>query len=268
MRPMAWIRKPISILMLCLAWGMAGDVARAEGEANKFLGVEIEHGRARYVVTKDVNVRLGPKTSAKKIDSLERGARIDGAGRAQADKGWVAVLRDGEPLGFVYGEMLLRLIDGTLTDRPAGEVDGPNGMSCAYRIRFDGKAPVEDDLFEVADYTVKFRCGNDDTVLRFSTPLFLTEAPYRLGTKPEYQISLDVVEISDGYDQVFSATSIYDGDKKTVRFDSTTIAAYTANQDKTPRPVSGVPEALTTAVELAVGAWNDKVWAVLKKQQH
>lgn len=265
MRPRAAIRWPAAALAAVLFWGGAGTGARAE-DATTFLGTGIESAHARYVVTKDVNVRAEPKTTAKRVDTLTRGTRVRAVGMAKDDKGWLAVLnKDGEPLGFVYGEMMLELIDGTLTEQLRGDVETEHGGLCLYRIRFDGKSPVEDDLFEVADYTVRFACGDEDNPLRFSTPMFLTEAPYRMGAKPEYQITLDIVEISEGYDQVFSSTSIYRGDDRTVRFDGTTIPAFADKGDKTPRPVSSIAEALKVAVELAVGAWNEKVWSTLKK---
>jgi hypothetical protein len=255
-------RSVFVIVLVC------ATVWAARGHAEPFMGEDIVPPGGHYVVSTDVNVRAGPKTSAKKVDTLAKGERVLSPGRAKADQGWVAVLREGEPLGFVYGELLWALIDGSLSERLEGTVEASDGGSCDYRIRFDGRSVVEDDLFTVADYTVKFRCSGAEKSLRFSTPMFMTEAPYRMGARPEYQITLDIVEISDGYDQVFSSTSIYHTAKEIVRFDGTSIPEMASSPEKAERAAPNVAAALVAAVEMAVEAWNERVWTALGRAAH
>lgn len=266
MGPKVTIRWAVRILVCCFIWGGVPYVrAQSVGDTTTFLGTDILAAPGAAVIAKDVNVRAGPKTKAKKVGSLRRGKRVGVAGYAKSDKGWTAVLQDGEPLGFVYGEMLMHVIDGKLTERLIGETARPNGQPCTYAIRFDGKSPVEGGLFEVSDYTLKLRCGEGDKRLKVDLPMFMTEAPFRLGSTPEFQITIDIVEISDGYDQVYSVTSIYHGTKETIKFDSTTIADFTGSPDKKTYPATSIHEALKRAVQLAVSAWNDKVWTTLEK---
>lgn len=231
-----------------------------------FMGHPIESHPGRYVVTKDVNVRKAPKTRSKKIDVLSRGERLYASGRAKADKEWLAVLKGGEPLGFVFGDMLMPLIDGALKKILRGTAKSGDGGSCEYAIRFDGKSPVADDLFEVADYTVQLKCSGDEKALTLTTPLFLTEAPYRMGGRPEYQVTLDLVEIAKNEDEVMSTTSIYDADKEIVRFEAISFSKFKGKVDLASLPATDVEAVLHGAVRIAVGAWNEKVWKALAKE--
>lgn len=243
----------------------AGGAAAADGET--FMGQAIQPLSGLFVVAKDVNVRAKPATKGKRVGRLKKGERVDAIGRAAKAKGWMAVGQKGKPLGFVYAPMLLPLIDGQLDTDLMGKVKtgGAKGAraTCEYAIRFEGKVPVEGDLFDSSDYTVFFRCRGGGKELLFDGPMFLTEAPFRLGTKPEYQITLDLLQISDGYDRVFSTTSLYHKGNGSVTFDSATMK----NLAKAPKPkqrvAETVPDALKAAVELAVKSWNDKLWQVL-----
>lgn len=243
------------------------DADEKASETVTFMGEPITDLSGPYVVAKDVNVRAKPKTKAKKIGSLKRGERVDAQGRAKATASWLAVSQDGEPLGFVYAPMLLPLIDGALDADLRGEVktagNGKARATCEYAIRFEGKVPVENDLFDSSDYTVYFRCRGGDKELLFDGPMFLTEAPYKLGMKPEYQITLDLLDISDGYDKVFSTTSLYHSADGAVTYDSATIKALGATPKPKMRVVEDVPGALKAAVDLAVKSWTEKVWKAL-----
>lgn len=270
-KPMAACRLPGLMLGVCLGFAVAvlgampGAVAQKAEPGTKFLGFPIVPDHGRYVVATDVNVRAEPKTASAKLASLSRGERVLLAGRFKGDEDWLAVLKNGEPLGFVYGDMMLPLIDGALSEPISAEVSAPNGGTCTYVIRFEGKSPVEDNLFEVADYTVRFKCTGDELALSFSAPMFLTEAPYQMGAKPEYQITLDIVDISEDRDQVFSSTSIYNGVKETLRFDGVSVLDFGGAPSKKEHPVGDVAEALRTAVDLAVRSWNAKLWDALAK---
>jgi len=267
-------RPAFQVLVGILCLGMVGALSVTRASAadtpsshdKTFMGQAIVGEAGRYVAAKDVNVRKGPKSKSEKVGTLKRGERVYVSGQAKADKTWIAVLRNAEPLGFVFGEMLLPLIDGALDRWLRGSVSSADGGTCDYIIKFDGKSPVEDDLFEVADYTVKFSCTGDEKALKFSTSLFLTEAPYRMESKPDYQITLDIIEISDGYDQVFSTTSVYNTTKKTVRFDGTSIKDYEGKPKVKTVPAPSVAAALEGAVKIAVSAWSEKVWQALAKQ--
>ena len=235
-----------------------GASAAAE---DMFLGVPVTPLSGTYLVFKDVNVRGKPGTKAKRVGKLERGGRVEAIGKAQG--AWLAVARNGEDLGFVFAPMLLPLIDGTLEAEIEGQAPLDKDRFCAYAIRFEGKSAVEDGLFETSDYEVTYRCPGDGEDLEFSTYMFITEAPYQLSPNHVYQISIDVTDVSGGYDEILSTVFLYEARRDRVIFDSVSLRAFRRSKASGERPASTVAEALTAAVELAPGVWSDKVWRAL-----
>ena len=233
----------------------------------KFMGQPIKPMEGTYVVTKDVNVRAKPMTKGKRIGSLKRGQRVAAVGRAAKTASWLAVMQDGKEKGFVYAPMLVPLIDGILTEDLRGETKTAGGAkaraTCEYAIRFEGKSQMDEEYFLSSDYTVYFRCKGGGKKLLFDGPMFLTEAPFKLGTKPEYQITLDLLSISEEYDKVFSTTSLYNLGDGSVTFDGGSIKKLAKKPDPKMRVVEDVKGALKAAVELAVLSWTDKVWQQL-----
>ena len=95
--------------------------------------------------------------------------------------------------------------------------------------------------------------------------MFITEAPYQLSQNQVYQISIDILEIENGYDEIFSTILLYKRKEEKVVFDSVTLQEFRAVPPLAERPAKTVGDALAAAVEIAPGAWNSKVWEVLAR---
>lgn len=253
----------LAALLSLVAVPVPGDIAAAEGDPMTFLGFQVKSHEGVYVVLKDVNVRAKPETKSRRVGSFKAGRRIQAVGRAQG--AWVAVRKDGKDLGFVYEPILLPLIDGTLTEDILGRVAAEKGPKCDYRIHFDGKSPVEGQLFEISDYDVIWDCRVGKKKVSFLTPMFITEAPYQLSQKRIYQISIDVLDLYGGYDDIFSTVVLYNQAKDRVVFDGVSIEKYGKIPGVTKKAAANVPEALTGAVEIAFSAWNKRAWKDLIK---
>lgn len=256
--------KAAALVFLVLAAGSAvSPVRAAEKKTMTFLGVKVTPLEGEYVVMKDVNVRAKPKTKSKKIGSLKAGRRVQVV--AKAPGAWMAV-RDGtKDLGFVYAPMLMPLIDGTLAEDLTGKASVKGGAECDYRIRFDGKSPVEGQLFEIADYDVMWKCKVGKRQIRFRTPMFITEAPYQLGSQRVFQINVDVLDLYGGYEDILSTIVLYEKDKDRVIFDGVSIKKYGQTPKEKTLKAGNVSEALTGAVRIALSAWNKSAWKDLIK---
>ncbi len=235
------------------------DGARAQ---ETFMGVTVTPASGRYLVMKDVNIRAKPKTKSKKIGGLEKGTRIQAVGSAERG-GWLAVTRDAKPLGFVYAQVLMPLIDGTLNQDLQGRAKAGK-VTCDYAIHFEGMNPVYGELFDTADYEISYQCRQGSKKFSFIAPMFITEAPYQLSRKnPVYQIGIDGLEIEDGLDEIFSTVLMYYPKKNSVVFDSVTIKKFAKKPAIAKKEAGGVPQALAGAAEMAIGAWKSSVWKVL-----
>jgi len=241
-------------------WMLVVMAATAVAE-EMFRGVPVTPLSGAYLVLKDVNIRGKPETRAKRLGKLKKGDRVDAIGKAQG--AWLAVAKEGKDLGFVFAPMLLPLIDGTLETEIEGKAPLPEEKFCDYVIRFEGKSAVEDGLFETSDYEVAYRCPGDDGDLEFSTYMFITEAPYQLSPNHVYQISIDVTDVSGGYDEILSTVFLYEARRDRVIFDSVSLRAFRRSKASGEKPATTVVEALTAAAELAPGVWSDKVWRAL-----
>ena len=253
-----------AVLLIALAVGPAlAAEKKTPPKPMIFMGVKVQPLHGQYLVLKDVNIRARPKTKSKKVGSFKAGKRIDVVARAAG--AWVAVREGGKDLGFVYDQILLPLIDGTLKKDLNGKTSVKGGASCQYRIRFEGKSQVEGQVFEIADYDVFWYCLNGKRKVKFRTPMFITEAPYQLGTKRIFQISIDVLDIEGGYDDIFSTTLLYDKDKNRVVFDSVSIKKF--GQTPATKEISAktVPQALRAAVIITLATWNKSAWKDLIK---
>ncbi len=228
-----------------------------------FLGVKVTPHKGEYVVLKDVNVRAKPKTKSKKIGNLKAGRRVQVV--AKAPGAWMAVREGTKDLGFVYALFLMPLIDGALAEDLTGKASVKGGADCDYRIRFEGKSPVEGQVFEIADYDVMWDCRVGKRKVRFRTPMFITEAPYQLGSKRIYQINVDVLDLYGGYDDILSTIVLYDKDKDRVTYDGVSIKKYGKTPKEKTVKAGNVSEALTGAVKMALAAWNKFAWKDLIK---
>ncbi len=258
--------RPLAAAVLLIALAVGPALAAEKKTPPKpmiFMGVKVQPLHGQYLVLKDVNIRARPKTKSKKVGSFKAGKRIDAVARAAG--AWVAVREGGKDLGFVYDQILLPLIDGTLKKDLEGKTSVKGGASCQYRIRFEGKSQVEGQVFEIADYDVFWDCLDGKRKVKFRTPMFITEAPYQLGTKRIFQISIDVLDIEGGYDDIFSTTLLYDKDKNRVAFDSVSIKKFGQTPVIKEIPAKTVPQALRAAVIITLATWNKSAWKDLIK---
>lgn len=243
--------------------GTPGKALAAEKKPTVFLGVKVKPHHGTYLVLKDVNVRAKPKTKSKRIGSFKTGQRIKVVGRAAG--AWVAVRKDGKDYGFVYDQVLLPLIDGTLFKNLEGKASVKDGVNCDFTIQFEGRSPVEGQVFEIADYDILWDCDWANRKVKFRTPMFITEAPYQMGQKRIYQINIDILDLEGGYDEIFSTIFLYDQDKELVSFDGVSIEKYGQPPKPKEAPAGSVAEALMASAKMGLTAWNKAAWKDLIK---
>ncbi len=250
-------------VVVLVATSVTGDT-RAQ-EETRVLGADIGPPSGTYQVLKGVNVRARPKPKAKRVARLKKGSQIQVLGKVKGSP-WLAVVRDGKALGFVYAPTLLPLIDGALAADLTGRTPGEPGPACRYTIRFEGKSSVEGDLFKTADYQVDFSCPYKGKDIEFSAFMFITEAPYQMSPEnPIHQISIDLRQVGEGFERNFTTNLLYHRNAGKLVFDGITLKDYARRSPVKEVAAKTVPEALVTAVNMAVGAWNDKVWQELAK---
>jgi len=235
-------------------------------EDRNFLGVNVTSIEGTYLVTKGVNVRAGPKTESKKLGTVKAGTRVQVVGRAKGGAGWMAIKNDeGTDYGFVYAPILLPLIDGTLDKNFSGRVLLEEHAPCGYTFEFRGKNTVEGEDYVFSDYEVSYRCNDKGKPFGILAPMFMTEVPFRLTHKPVFQISIDLMEVENGYDEIFSTTFDYVRDEKKVVFAGVSIKELGRTPKEKERSANSIAEALIGAVEIAPDAWGPKVWQQLSK---
>ena len=241
------------VLGLSLAWGCP-----ARAQTGKPPSV-------RYLAINDVNLRAKPTTNSAKTGNLKKGQTVEALGITK--DGWLNVKQGEGGNSFVYIAYLVPLIDGSLKSDLKGKVSTAEGVSCAYAIHFTGKSAVPDEVFDTADYDVSWRCRHQGKDISFGAFMFITEAPYAMSSDRIYQISLDMRDVGDGVEGTFSTIVLYDAKKKRVVLDSVSLAEFARPSPAKERPAASVPEALTGAAELAIGAWNAAVWAAIVAEQ-
>jgi len=256
---------PLIALLLAAAPAMLPGRGQALAAERTFLGLDITEASGSYLVTKDANVRAEPKTEGRKLGSLEAGARIEVVGKAKGGGGWMAVTRDGKDFGFVYALILLPLIDGTLDGPISGRVLMDDHSPCGYTLRFIARSTLEGENSSFSDYEVAYRCNDKGKPFQFLAPTFMTEVPYKLNQDPVYQITIDLLEIDNGKDEVFSTTFLYQRDKNRVAFDGVSLQEMGRIPKETVRTASSVAEALSAAAEMAPNAWAEKAWKQIAK---
>lgn len=245
----------------------AQEKSKAPAEID-FMGHPITPDRGVYVVTKDLNVRDAPETAGKKVGSFQEGERIAVIGKAKGS--WMAVKAEGKNLGFVYGPVLMPLIDAVLKEPLVGAVSIKGG-TCAYRMVFEGESPIEGQMFNSIDYRTVLECQRSGRSYAFEMPLFITEGPYNGGTRSIYQIGMDVLELAQEYERVFSTNLLFDAEKGQVRLDSVSVDKYLDAGDKNAKAkkatdqVESVAGALAAALDIAVRGWSSAFWRDLGK---
>ena len=258
-----WRARVFCVLALCAGAVLAANPARAEDRT--FLGQTVRAQEGVYLVTKGANVRAGPKTGAKKLGTVKAGTRVRVVGRAKGGAGWMAITRDGKDYGFVYAPILLPMIDGTLEEPLSGRIVVKGRAPCRYSIDFQGRNTVDGEDYSYADYDVHFRCRHKGKTFAFWAPMFMSEVPYRLTHKPVFQITIDLPEVENGLDEVFSTGFDYLRDKGKVVLEGVSIKSLGRKAEVTEKDAAGIAQALTAAVEMAPGAWGDGVWKQLRE---
>lgn len=252
-------------ILACLL--LAAGPTTAEEPAKKatitFMGTEVEAHSGRYLITSDVNVRDEPKTSGKRLGGLEEGERITAVGR---DGSWYAVRQHGKDLGFIYSPVTVRVLDGVLEDDIRRSAKTADGTPCEYNIHYEGSTQVADMPLKTADYEVWFRCAFGDRKLTFPSTMFMTEGPYSLSKGGDHQITLDLPQVGgDDYEEVLSTTVMYDPDKGTVTYESSSLKDYATKPETGLRDVSSMIEALAAAVETVLASWTDSTLEAVAK---
>ena len=244
---------------------MAG--VRSEAEDLKFLGIGVFAHKGTYLVTKAANVRIGPMTEAKKVGKLKAGEQVQVVGRAKGGAGWFAIQKDGKDYGFIYKPILLPMIDGALKESVSGVVIIEEHAPCEYTFSFHGKNTVEGEDYIFSDYEITYRCNDKGKPFHLLAAMFMSEVPFRLTHEPVYQISIDLMEVESGYDEIFSTVFEYRSDEKKVVFAGISLKGLERTPKEKERPVNTIVEALTAAVEMAPDAWGEKVWKQIHKVQ-
>ncbi|HER27616.1 MAG TPA: SH3 domain-containing protein [Rhodospirillales bacterium] len=258
--------KRIAFIALWLAIiALMPGLALAQDNTRLFLGQKITRGEGVYLVTKDVNVRAGPKTKSKKLGSARKGSRLNVVGKARGGAGWMAIQRDGKDFGFVYAPVLLPLLDGTLDRDITGRIVMNGRSPCGYTIHFSGRNELINERISFADYEIEYRCSDGDVAYRFYAPMFMTEVPYRQTSDPVFQISIDLLAIDDDPDNMLSIIFLYRRDQNLVVFDSFSKARMGRKPDRPERQARTVAEALAAAAETAPTVWSDATWKKLFK---
>lgn len=251
-----WLCQPLVIVGLLLVLICHGG---SPVVAEEFLGLEIEKIGRTYVVTRDVNVRAKPKTSAKRIDGLKKGERVYVAGQY---KGWLAIVQDNKPLGFAFKKYLVPMIDGELTQPVRGSSTIQNDGKCAYEIIYSGRSTAGSEEFGMSDYEVQVQCNRDGVKLSFMLFMFMTEGAY-IRSKPNiHQIGIDLLEVyTDGeYDESFTTNVFFNAEKGQAIFSEVTIEPYAGKPREDEVDAETIPEALNVAVRMALESWNGKAW--------
>ena len=257
----------VLVALLAVAVFTVSPATAPAAEKLEFLGVKIEPYRGTYVVLRDVSIRAQPKTKSKRLGSYKSGRRLQVVGFAPG--AWVAVREKGRDVGFVFSKVLLPLIDGALSRDLAGKVlakrKGEPDANCRYTISFEGKSAVEGQVFEIADYDIVWDCTRGKRKVKFRTPMFITEAPYQLSQKRIFQITVDVVDLDGGYDEIFSTFVLFNMEKGFVQFYGVSIDKYGRIPASKKVVAKTLEQALKGATEIALRTWNPAAWKDLIK---
>tara|TARA_R110000868_G_scaffold193254_6_gene438016 strand:+ start:4594 stop:5412 length:819 start_codon:yes stop_codon:yes gene_type:complete len=255
-------RRMVLAVLMVLVSGVSAGAADI-----KFLGVVVTPAPGKYLVEKDVNVRSGPRTDSKRVDGLSAGQVVQVVGRAPGTV-WLAVIKDGAPLGFVYGTVLSPIVDGSIDKDVTGEVQISPGHRCGFRVRYIGRTEGEDQAVLAADYDATIVCERGGMRIRFPAQMFMTEVPFDGSNKRRvFQINVDLLDTLHDLDDVFSTIMLFDLDQGEVRFDGVSEDSYgKADVLIGALPATDVPRALASAVELALTHWSAQAWdAIFKK---
>jgi hypothetical protein len=97
--------------------------------------------------------------------------------------------------------------------------------------------------------------------------MFMSEVPFNLTREPVFQISVDLMEVENGYDEIFSTIFDYRLKDEKVVFVGISLKALAKIPKEKERPANSVTEALKAAVEIAPGTWGEEAWKQIHKAQ-
>ncbi len=255
----------IATIVFFVALMMAVEHSKAE-DLN-FLGTDVFAEKGTFLVTKKANVRLGPMTESKKLGELKSGEEVQVVGRAKKGAGWMAIQKNGTDYGFVYEPILLPKIDGSLKKSISGSVVIDEYTQCGYTFNFHSKNIVEGKNYVFSDYDITYRCNVRGQFFSLLAAMFIGEVPFHLTRDPVFQISIDLMEVEKGYDEIFSTIFDYMLKDKKVVFVGISLKGLAKIPKEKERPANSVAEALKAAVEIAPGAWGEEVWKQIHKAQ-
>ena len=248
---------------ILLSAGISPQPTQVFAAEMTFLGETVTVGKGSYLVNKDVNIRAKPKTGSTRLGRLEAGEILEVVGRVPKTP-WVAAIRDGAPLGFVYGTVLSPILDGAIMDDVTGEFDVSPNHRCGFRLHFVGRTGQEEDApgVRTSDYDASIVCERRGTRIRFPAQMFITEVPYDGSRRKRvFQVNVDLLDVVHGRDDVVSTVMLFDMDKGQVRFDRITLSEYAAPYGGIESlPATSVSQALASAVEIALSHWSETAW--------
>lgn len=231
-----------------------------------FLNIQVTPLTATYLVTRDVNVRARPETKSKRVGRYRKGENLTAVGRY---KGWVAVRQKDQDQGFVYATILRPVIDGKIVKDVVGKIDDGK-RSCVYRLEFEGKNPVDGQLFLTSDYSVDWQCEIKDKKLSLFTPMYLIEAFAGSGKITQFQMTLDVPDMDDGLEAVLSTNFFYrpakffqknkKGRVSEVVYDGVSMSKFAGKPKPDKRDVNSFADALKAVIEMSYFSWNETFW--------
>jgi hypothetical protein len=235
------------------------------GAEDLFMEIPIEGYKGPYLVTADgINVRAEPKPDAKVITQLGKRTIISVLGQAKGTN-WFAISMKGKDLGFVYETGLSPMIDASLKEPITGSLDMSNKgkPKCSYKITYYHHTSEEEIVFISSDYQASFKCMHRKKAFKFDAMMFMSEIPFDNGTKPIFQVTLDLPDIATGYEEYLSATSLYDQDNHKVILDGVSLEAFKETDLEKERPANTIKEALIAATELHLISFNAKAWRTI-----
>lgn len=230
-----------------------------------FSEITLEGQKGPHLVIKDnINVRAKPLSKGKKLSKLQKRETVTVLGYAKGTK-WFAVQKNGNDIGFVYGMGLAPLIDASFDAPLLGRIDMSADQKpiCTYKIIFDGRTTEEQIVFVASDYQAHFTCLYNKRSFTFNAIMFMSEIPYPRDNLPVYQITLDLPDMSTGYEEYLSATSFFHKQKGKVLLDGISHKKFTNKDAKKEQPAQNPAEALKAAIALHFSAFNIKAWRTI-----
>ncbi len=233
--------------------------------ASLFEKYKLEGHSGPYLVKKkNVNVRQKPSNKGKRLTKLKRREIIDVIGLAKGTQ-WAAIKKDGDELGFVYVFSITPIIDASFNKPLEGRVDMTEDgkPDCDFRLTFEGRFEEEDVVFVSSDYLVGFNCRKDAKDFSFTAMMFMSEVPHDLGTKPVYQITMNLPEVATGYEEFLSATTLYNQKEEKVIMDAVSLKQFKEKVLRKHLPATTTQEAVLNSIELQLQSFNEKAWKTI-----